>query len=121
MIKHIITAAMLASLTLATPAQAEDTAKETLDKIDGANEEVASLYLVIVSALGTGIQWANIAAKSELGQALYCPPEKLTITGDQKVQLLRSVVKANPSLANAKAGLALMLAYKETFPCPTIP
>ena len=120
MIKHIITASMLALLALSSPAQAEETAKDTLAYIDGADEEVANLYNVFVSALGTGIQWANVVAHDN-GQPIFCPPEKLAITRDQKVQLLRTIVKDNPRLANASAGLALMLAYKETFPCPTKP
>jgi predicted secreted protein len=72
MIKHIIGAAMLAWLALATPAQAEHSAKEALADIDGTNQLKAGLAKLALSAYGIGIFWANIALTGENREPFYC-------------------------------------------------
>jgi hypothetical protein len=117
MIKHIIAAAMLAWLVLATPAQAEHTAKVFLEKIDGPNQIDAKIYRLSLNSIGSGIEWANTRIKAKGGQPLYCPPENLAIQPEQMIDMLRRLVKEYPSVGDLPAGLVLIRAYEATFPC----
>ena len=116
--KHLIGAAILASLAFATPAHAEDSAKETLAAIDGQNQGISKLMTLIMAKTGNGIEWANTRVVSEGGKALFCMPEKLGLTASQITEMLRSYVEEHPSVADLPAGLILVSAYIETFPCP---
>ena len=116
--KHFIGAAILASLALATPARSEDTAKEVLAEIDGQNQGISKLMTLIMAKTGNGIEWANTRVESKGGKALFCMPEKLGLTSSQITEMLRGYVKEHPYTADLPAGLILVSAYIDTFPCP---
>lgn len=115
--KNFFGAAILASLASATPAQAEDSAKQFMAKIDGPDQLEADLLGMVLAAYGTGISWANLAAEQKNGERLYCQPEKLVLTNDQKVDMVRRYIKKFPEHADRPAGLVVFMTLLHSFPC----
>ena len=112
--RALATALVGGSLIFATPAQAEADARTFLARIDSGD----SLYLLTLNGYANGLSWANTYL-DEVGQPkLYCAPTRLAITAEQNADILRRYVADVPEAATAPAGLALLLAYRATFPCP---
>jgi len=53
------------------------------------------------------------------GQELFCPPEKLTITGAMLDDIMRSFAKEHPELKSHNPDIThiAVLALRDTFPC----
>jgi hypothetical protein len=117
MIKHVIAAAMLASLAFITPAQAEDSAKIYLEKIDQSDPQESSRHRSVLAAFGIGLFWANIHLVATGGKPIYCQPENLVLTDYQEVDMVRRYIKEFPDAANAPAGLVVLKALQNVFPC----
>jgi hypothetical protein len=49
---------------------------------------------------------------------MYCQPEKLSLTADQLVDMLRRAVKDRPELDDADLASALLSVMQHTFACP---
>ena len=116
---HLIRAAILASLLVAAPSHAEESARVYLQKIDGPDRTVSNLYKATLHSYGIGFIWANAALQSDGRTALSCVPPELKITAEQHVSMLRFYVEGDPSVANSNAGLVLLLAHRVVFPCKT--
>lgn len=95
---------------LSSPAAAEMSAQEFMQQVD-RGEQVPQVYM---AGIATGIEWANASASKKL----YCAPQKLAITADQNLSMLREVLRETPRLATSPLGLVLMISYERTFPCP---
>lgn len=116
--KHnFIRAAILASLLLAAPVHAEESAKVFLEKIDGRDQAAAADYTGRAFFIYVGFSWALSLVVYEGQKAFYCPPQKLAMTPDQIVSVMRNYVIKNPDDGDLPAGLALLNAIQETFPC----
>jgi hypothetical protein len=100
-------------MTLATPADAEATARVFLEEIDKGD----SLYSHTLNAYANGISWANSKMAETQREPLYCPPPNVAFTDDQIVQILRRYLSERPAVAEAPAGLAMLMALEATFPC----
>ena len=74
------------------------------------------LYQFYLQGVANGIAWANSSARNE-GHGLFCPPEKMAITPEQYLDILDRYMRDHPGGADYM-GLSLVLALKETFPCP---
>ncbi|TXH81178.1 MAG: hypothetical protein E6Q77_08595 [Rhizobium sp.] len=78
---------------------------------------------VYVSGVGEGFFWSNIAIQSRGDSGMYCPPQKLGITGSQYVKLLDDYVadkthyRANFSPPDTEVAFVLYLALLDAFPC----
>ena len=72
---------------------------------------------VILGAFGVGIEWASVAVERDGGKPLFCLPTKLALTPVQQADMLRRHVKEYPFTADSPAGLVLLKAYQDTFPC----
>lgn len=70
-----------------------------------------------LNAIGGALLWYNVAAKVEFGQTLYCPPGRLTITGQMYLEMLRQHLRKNPSDQTYPVAGALLAALREAFPC----
>ena len=108
--------AMAMTIATSTIANCEPTASGLLEIIDGDNEydQRGSLY---IAGLGQGLFWANVKLASSGRALLYCEPGNLVLTTDQKVSILRSYTAKNSSYGVAPAGLVLLRALKDVFPC----
>ena len=105
------------AMLLASPVSAMITAREMLAKAD-AGDKVVPLILV---ATGAGFLAANARLKYMGQPMLYCQPGKLTMTGEQSVQMLRSYLVAYPANGSFDGAAVLLAAYQYTFPCAKSP
>ena len=94
-------------------AQAEPSASYVMKQIDGGGK----IDLLILDAYSNGFEWANTDLKIKHEVPLFCAPQSLAITPDQNASILRDVLRDKPALAEAPAGLAMLYALKQTFPC----
>jgi hypothetical protein len=108
-----LVAAALATLSLSSVARAEGTANEFIRKIDDGDR----LSLLVLGSYGTGITAANAYVLSEKGAPIFCPPQRLAITNEQYVQMLRDLLKAIPKFGDYPVTVALLFASKRAFPC----
>ncbi len=95
------------------PGQAEVTAKQAIDIFDGG-EEIDKAYL---RGMGEGIGWANTATTVAGNPALYCPPQKVEIVGEQYAAILKDYMVRYPNLRSAPFGAVLLAALQQAFPC----
>lgn len=101
---------------LPAPARAEIDAKTFLERI--AKGDILSL--LVLDGYANGFGWANAYLEDKGQKKMFCAPD-LAITAEQNADILRRHLKAEPSLATAPAGIALLRAYRATFPCPNNP
>lgn len=101
-----------------SPAHAETDAQAFLKLTDGSDGQY---YRTILHAWGYGIMVGTALASQFQRQSAFCPPDKLTLTPEQDVKILRDYLKANPANAKLPTTVALALAYRFTFPCSATP
>lgn len=82
-----------------------------------AVERSDRIYLSGLRGIADGIEWSNTRLKTNGQKQLYCPPEKLAMTVDQYRSIFVRYVKENPSEGKFPAGLVMLEALVETFPC----
>ena len=80
-----------------------------------------TLSLLVLDGYANGFEWANTYIEEQGQPRMFCPPERLAITAQQNADILRRHVARVPQSATAPAGLALLFAYRATFPCPAAP
>jgi hypothetical protein len=71
----------------------------------------------LLQGMSIGIGWANTIIENETGKKLWCQPAKLAVSLDQDISMLRLALKEDPTLEKVPLGMALIYAYKYTFPC----
>lgn len=101
------------AIAASTSARAEATANVFLEEIGKGDK----LMLYVLDGYANGLLWARTAVEVETGFKLYCPPGKLAITPDQNRAILQQHVTNVPSQGELPAGMALLRAYRATFPC----
>ncbi|TSB04569.1 hypothetical protein [Sphingorhabdus contaminans] len=115
--KLVIQITLLWSIFFASPVHAEQTAEYFITKIDGPDLTTAVMAKQLLNAYAIGITWAEWDAVKRGASPVICMPDKLALTVDQTVDILRRAMTNNRSIAEAPAGLALMESLKSTFPC----
>jgi len=89
-----------------------------------SNPDSAAIVKSYVSGLGNGMVYANeFSQRNKQAQPLFCAPSKLTLTGDNFVNLLDAQIKLSeerngkePTM-NVPIGLLLLEGLVDTFPC----
>ena len=119
---------LIGCLVLSSPANAQETAAgETangvlslLEKAKISRErthEARELLQLHIGSIGRGIFWANTYMQESSGTLMYCPPEKLVVTTQQYVDILRQHVRREPKEGDLPTGLALLRALISIYPC----
>jgi hypothetical protein len=104
LVRSVVAASLLA---MSAPARAEMTVGQVLDGSD-----VSRLFL---HGITDGITWANTALINR--DPLFCEPAKLGLTADQEFNILKQFMKTHSEHMDAPAGLMMLLALREVFPC----
>jgi len=103
---------------LSAPALAEEAnATIFLTVYDAARPEDKEHLRNFVEALQGGVAWANAAMKNQKQKPLYCGPEKLALTGEQVVDIMRKEVEARPSVGQFPWPAVMIRALQNVFPC----
>lgn len=108
-------ALLLSAMASSAPAFALPTAKDVLTKLASSSDE--DLWKIYINGIVDGLQWPNTAVNNRGDQRLFCQPEKLSLSVEQTIVMLKQYVAENPRNADAPIGLALLYAMRYTFPC----
>ena len=96
----------------------EMSAADLLSKYDGANAEGRECVQLVVGYTENGLSWANAYLQHKGEAPLYCQPERLALTAEQSIDILRRYVNDHPAARDKPFGLGLFDALQETFTCP---
>ena len=103
---------------LSAPALAEEANAATfLAVYDAARPEDKAHLRNFVEALQNGVAWANAALKFQKQKPLYCEPEKLALTAEQVIDLIRKEVQARPSSGMFPWPAVMIRTLQNNFPC----
>jgi hypothetical protein len=104
--------------TLATTsASAEADVASYFKNYARASDSTQSFYRTVLSSYENGMAWANATLQEQGSKPLYCPPEKVALTGDQLLDILRRFALDRPPIQKYPFGLALLEALRDAFPC----
>jgi Rap1a immunity proteins len=119
-LKHLggnMRAAMVAAavaVLATTPAVAEMTAKSMLERLE-RGDPAGRFFLM---GTGNGLSWANAQLYTAHKPRLFCVPDKLALTSDQELDILKRYVREHPTFADMSVGAVLAEAMIDAFPCP---
>ena len=82
-----------------------------------ASAQEVAILLAYIRGISEGIEWANVEMEAEYKVSLYCIPDKLALTLDQKINMLKELLNARPFMDKVQLGLAIKYAYAHAFPC----
>jgi|SRR5476649_1037169 hypothetical protein len=105
-------------------AHADQDAKELLDAntllklYDTASLADKKLTVNIIAATQTGMAFVNSFLKITRKEIpFYCPPGKVSLTGEQMLDMIRRQVKDHPVDGTKLYQLVMLNALQEVFPC----
>jgi Rap1a immunity proteins len=61
--------------------------------------------------------WPNARLHLDGRPQLYCEPKMLALTSEQDISILRRYVKEHPETKDKPAGVVMLLAMQDIFPC----
>jgi hypothetical protein len=109
-------AIMTISVVPAVAAENEMTSKQLLSGLSAANGPKAVEFAV--QMVGQGLKWANADLIVRKAPPIFCMPMQLSLTPPQTVEMLRQTIERDPRLGEMPFGMALLIAFKQTYPCP---
>ena len=91
--------------------------------INGYNDprttgQAMSLLRGYIAGIANGIETMDAMFEAE-GHNIrfFCVPNKLALTTNQRIQMLKGNLEVNPSIGKYTLGIAMFDSYKYTFPC----
>lgn len=115
MLNKIILAAAVTSSIAAQPQIS--TASEFLAAYDGGTPIARKAHELAVSSTEQAYLYANTYRHLHHETLMYCQPDKLTLTPDATIQILRDRIQEKPELAKVPFSFAMLEALIMTFPC----
>ena len=109
--------AMAMIIATSTIANCEPKANDLLEFIDSDHEDLHQAATTYMNGLSRGLFWANVRLAASERAQLYCEPDNLSLTSDQIVSIFRNYMAKNSSDGEEPAGMILMFALKDVFPC----
>ena len=91
----------------------ETSTRDALRDYDKGNP-IAVAYL---QGLRTGLEWANSANQEMHQRLVYCAPSDIALKLEQYVRVMKDYVSKYPKLNEMPAGLAMVFAARDAFPC----
>jgi hypothetical protein len=70
-----------------------------------------------LEGMGQGFDWANTALRASGQRPLFCEPQSIVLTVEQRVDILERYYKRNRETGTKPLGLTLLKSLKEAFPC----
>jgi hypothetical protein len=93
-----------------TPARA----KSILERLERGDSN-SKIFLM---GVGNGLSWPNGQLHNTHKPQLFCVPEKVALTFEQELDILKRYVREHPASADTPVGGVLLTALIEAFPCP---
>lgn len=95
------------------------TANQILKSYSQGDQSTRQIIEYQMSSFDDAYGWANAELKSRRKQEpLYCPPDKMALTGNQLLDVLRREVKDRPKNGEFPVAMTLLVALQHVFPCP---
>jgi len=114
-------AAILACGLLFIPVAAAANVADVFQTLDDGTDLERELLLANFEGSAAGFGAVNNILKLENKPMLYCVPEKIILTGEQLVDILRRFVEVNrtewPLLPKKRPADILLISLKDAFPC----
>lgn len=110
----------LCLLMLPAAARADEylTADKFLKLYDGGSESGRELAKLTITNIESGFGWMNAYLVNRRKEpAAYCSPKKLSLTGEQLVEILRDQLRERNALGDLPVGLVLLTSLERVFPC----
>jgi hypothetical protein len=107
--------ALIAGVLMLSPAHAEPSASEALK--DMAKADQSAIPSVFLNGAVAGLTWANSWLDLDGKPRLFCPPDKLALTLEQDISILRHYVEEHPLLKDRPLSAVMLFALQDAFPC----
>jgi hypothetical protein len=101
----------------ASPARAEASASDFI-RLLNSEGDASWVARVRVGGIAQGFFWSNAFLTHQGLTSHYCAPERMAMTDEQVIDILKRHVQASPQKGSLPVGLVLMDALKEILPCP---
>jgi len=82
-----------------------------------ASAQEAAILLIYIRGISEGIEWMDAEMAAEYKVRLFCIPDNLALTLDQKINILKVLLDVKPFMDKTRLGLAIKYAYAHAFPC----
>ena len=82
-----------------------------------ASAQEAAILLICIRGISEGIEWMDAEMAAEYKVSLFCIPDNLALTLDQKINILKVLLDVKPFMDKTRLGLAIKYAYAHAFPC----
>ena len=82
-----------------------------------ASAQEAAILLIYIRGISEGIEWMDAEMAAEYKVRLFCIPDNLALTLDQKINILKVLLDVKPFMDKVQLGLAIKDAYVHAFPC----
>ncbi len=100
-----------------TSAHAEMTTNQLLNGLNSVAGTDAVGWALELPALG--MTWANSDLIARHQPPIFCLTPQPGLTRPKLIEMVRQAVRDAPVLADRPYGMALLIAMKRTFPCPS--
>ena len=104
------------AILTATAAQADLPMSWIVEHADKQGDE-GDLVKIYLAGVVDGYGWANAKLSNNGEKLLFCQPAKLALQPDQIVSIFMAFAKKWRGDSKAPAGIIMLLALEETFPC----
>jgi hypothetical protein len=104
-------AAVGVAVLLIRPAAAEISGNDAVIK---ANDPSVSAF---TAGMGHGYDWANTYLRLAGQRPLYCEPQTITLTVEQRVDIMTRFLERFPADRSKPMGAVLLKSLQEAFPC----
>jgi hypothetical protein len=71
----------------------------------------------VSKGIQNGLMWANATLRQDGRPMIYCQPDRLTITGEMVIEMVRKLVNDHPEWGKKDYDFVAFTALKRTFPC----
>ena len=102
-------------LTGATSARAELTSNQLLDGLPKVSGPGAVGFALEMQSLG--MTWANADLIARHQAPIFCLPPQPALTQQKLIEIFRRTIQDVPTLGERPFGMALLIAFKRTYPC----
>jgi hypothetical protein len=70
-----------------------------------------------IEGMGQGFDWANTFLRGSGERPLFCEPQTITLTVEQRVDIMEQYLKRIPATGSKPLGVSLLESLQEAFPC----
>jgi hypothetical protein len=113
----MMSAFLLISLLIGSPAQAETSAQDFITNYDSASDDGKRWLVGYMTGLVTGFGWSNTTLKVQNQLPLYCMSDEEAVGNTELLKVLRREMRRDKQVGHAPFGMAVLATLMRQFPC----